>query len=52
MNPKLLKTLRGLYEPLLVLLVVGAAGLMLYSLVRALGGGRGQGISFDAAVLR
>ena len=49
MNPKLLKTLRGLYEPLLVLLVVGAAGLMLYSLVRALGGGRGQGISLDAA---
>lgn len=49
MNPKLLKTLRGLYEPLLVLLVVGAAGLLFYSLVRALGGGRGPGISFDAA---
>jgi len=46
---KFFRFLRGLYEPLLVLLVVGAAGLLLYALYHALGGGRGEGISFDAA---
>ena len=46
---RLLKSLRGLYDPLLVLLVVGAAGLLVYSLLHALGGGRGESICFDAA---
>ena len=49
MNSKLSSSLRGLYEPLLVLVVVGAAAVLLYALVHALGGGRGQGLSFDAA---
>jgi ABC-type transporter Mla subunit MlaD len=46
---KLFKFLRGLYEPMLVILVVGAAGLLLYALYHALGGGRGDSICFDAA---
>ena len=46
---RLLKSLRGLYDPLLVLLVVGAAGLLVYSLLHALGGGRGESLCFDAA---
>jgi ABC-type transporter Mla subunit MlaD len=46
---KLFRLLRGLYEPLLVLLVVGAAGLLLYALYHALGGGRGDSICFEAA---
>ena len=46
---KLFRLLRGLYEPLLVLLVVGTAGLLLYSLYHAVGGGRGDSICFEAA---
>ena len=45
---KFFRFLRGLYEPLLVLLVVGAAGLLLYALYHALGG-HGEDVSFDAA---
>jgi ABC-type transporter Mla subunit MlaD len=41
--------LRSLYEPLLVLLVVGAAALLLYALYHALDGGHGDSICFDAA---
>ena len=41
--------LRSLYEPLLVLLVVGAAALLLYALYHALDGGPGDSICFDAA---
>jgi len=41
--------LRSLYEPLLVLLVVGAAGLLVYELCHALGGGHGDSICIDAA---
>jgi ABC-type transporter Mla subunit MlaD len=46
---KLFRLLRGLYEPLLVLLVVGTAGLLLYALYHAVGGGRGDSICFEAA---
>jgi ABC-type transporter Mla subunit MlaD len=49
MTTKFFRFLRGLYEPLLVLLVVGAAGLLLYALYHAVGGGRGDSISFEAA---
>jgi hypothetical protein len=49
MTTKCFRFLRGLYEPLLVLLVVGAAGLLLYALYHALSGGRGDSIYFDAA---
>jgi ABC-type transporter Mla subunit MlaD len=50
MTTKFLRFLRGLYEPLLVFLVVGAAGLLLYALYHALGGGHGDSISFEAAL--
>ena len=46
---KFFRFVRALYEPLLVLLVVGAAGLLLYALYHALGGGHRESISFDAA---
>jgi ABC-type transporter Mla subunit MlaD len=49
MTTKFFRFLRGLYEPLLVLLVVGAAGLLFYALYHALGGGRGDSICFEAA---
>jgi ABC-type transporter Mla subunit MlaD len=49
MTTKFFRFLRGLYEPLMVLFVVGAAGLLLYALYHALGGGRGDSICFDAA---
>lgn len=49
MTTKFLGFLRGLYEPLLVLLVVGAAALLLYALYHALGGERGDSTSFEAA---
>lgn len=49
MSTKLFRFLRGLYEPLLVLLVIGAAGLLVWALNRAVGGGRGDSISFEAA---
>jgi ABC-type transporter Mla subunit MlaD len=49
MTKKFFRFLRGLYEPLLVFLVVGAAGLLLYALYHALGGKRGNGICFEAA---
>jgi ABC-type transporter Mla subunit MlaD len=49
MTTKFFRFLRGLYEPLLVLLVVGAAGLLLYALYHALGGGQGKSIGFEAA---
>jgi len=45
---KFFRFLRGLYEPLLVLLVVGAAGLLLYALYHAVGGRRGD-TCFEAA---
>jgi ABC-type transporter Mla subunit MlaD len=46
---KLFRLLRRLYEPLLVLLVVGTAGLLLYALYHAVGGGHGDSICFEAA---
>jgi hypothetical protein len=46
---KFFRFLRNLYEPLLVLLVVGAAGLLIYALYHALDGGHGGSICFDAA---
>jgi ABC-type transporter Mla subunit MlaD len=49
MTTKFFRFLRGLYEPLLVLLVVGAAGLLLYALYHAVGGGRGHSMCFEAA---
>ena len=49
MTTKFFRFLRGLYEPLLVFLVVGAAGLLLYALYHALGGGRGDSVCFEAA---
>jgi ABC-type transporter Mla subunit MlaD len=49
MTGRLSRFLRGLYEPLLVILVVGTAGLLFYALYHALGGGRDKSISFDAA---
>ena len=49
MTTKFFRFLRGLYEPALVLLVVGAAGLLLGALYSAVGGGRGDSICFEAA---
>jgi ABC-type transporter Mla subunit MlaD len=49
MTTKFFRFLRGLYEPLLVLLVVGAAGLLLYALYHALAGGGTDSISLEAA---
>lgn len=46
---KLFRFLHALYEPALVLLFVGAAGLLLYALYHAQDGGRGDSICFDAA---
>jgi phospholipid/cholesterol/gamma-HCH transport system substrate-binding protein len=46
---KLFRLLRGLYEPLLVLLVVGAAAVLLYALHLALSGGHRDSISIEAA---
>jgi len=46
---KLSRLLRGLYEPLLVLLVVGAAAALLYALYHALSGEHRDSICFDAA---
>jgi ABC-type transporter Mla subunit MlaD len=46
---KFFRSLRGLYEPMLVLLVVGAAGLLIYKLGLALSGGERKSICFDAA---
>lgn len=43
------KSLRGLYEPLLVLLIIGSAALLIYALSHAFGGGRSEKIAFDAA---
>jgi ABC-type transporter Mla subunit MlaD len=49
MSTKLLRFLRGLYEPLLVLLVIGAAGLLVWALNRAVNGRRGDSICFEAS---
>jgi len=49
MSTKLSRILRGLYEPLLVLLVIGAAGLLVWALNRAVNGKRGDSICFEAA---
>ena len=46
---KFFRFLQNLYEPLLVLLVVSAAGLLIYALYHALDGGHGGSICFDAA---
>ena len=46
---KFFRFLHGLYEPALVLVFVGAAGLLLYGLYHAQCGGRGDSICFDAA---
>ncbi len=50
MTTKFFRFLRGLYDPLLVLLVVGAAGVLLYALYHAVGGGRGDSTCFEAAL--
>lgn len=49
MTMKFFRFLRGLYEPALVLLFVGAAGVLFCALYHAQGGGRGDSIRFDAA---
>jgi ABC-type transporter Mla subunit MlaD len=49
MTTKFFRFLRGLYEPVLVLLVVGSAGLLLYAVYHAVGGGHGDSICFEAA---
>jgi len=49
MSTKLFRILRGFYEPLLVLLVIGAAGLLVWALNRAVNGRRGDSICFEAA---
>jgi len=49
MTTKFFRFMRGLYEPVLVLLVVGAAGLLLYAVYHAVGGWHGDSICFDAA---
>ena len=49
MTMKFFKFLHGLYEPALVLVFVGAAGLLLYGLYHAQCGGGGDSICFDAA---
>jgi ABC-type transporter Mla subunit MlaD len=46
---KLFRLLRGLYEPLLVFLVVGAAAVLLYALYLALSGGHRDSLCFDAS---
>lgn len=49
MTMKFFRFLRGLYEPVLVLLVVGAAASLVYTLCHAQTGGHGHSICFDAA---
>lgn len=49
MNRKIVRTLRGLYEPALVLLIIGSAAMLIYSLSHALGGGQSEKVAFDAA---
>src|SRR5215831_9646482 len=49
MTIKFYRFLRSLYEPVLVLLVVGAAGVLLYAWCHALSAGQGDSICFEAA---
>ena len=46
---KLLKSLKGSYDALLVLLIVVVAGILLYAIYRAIGGGGGTRLSFAAS---
>ena len=46
---KLLKSLKGSYDALLVLLIVAVAGILLFAIYRAIGGGGGTKLSFAAS---
>jgi ABC-type transporter Mla subunit MlaD len=46
---KLLKSLKGSYDAVLVLLIVGVAGILLFAIYRAIGGGSGTKLSFAAS---
>jgi ABC-type transporter Mla subunit MlaD len=49
MNQKFFKSLRALYEPMLVLVVIASAALLIGALYYALNGGSRGGVRFDAA---
>jgi len=49
MNLKFFKSLRGLYEPMLVLVVIASAALLIGALYNALKAGSRGGVRFDAA---
>ncbi len=49
MNRKFFKSLRALYEPMLVLIVIASAALLIGALYYAFEGGLGGKVSFDAA---
>src|SRR6266498_5292697 len=49
MNRKFFKSLRGLYEPMLVLVVIASAALLIGALYYALNAGSRGGVRFDAA---
>jgi paraquat-inducible protein B len=46
---KLLKSLKGSYDAVLVLLIVAVAGILLFAIYRAIGGGSGTKLSFAAS---
>src|SRR5262249_54558142 len=49
MSTKLFRILPGFYKPLFVLLVIGAAALLLWALKAGVNGRRGDSICFEAA---